>query len=308
MQSKTSGFEQDNRMTLSTVISPTYNQGKFIENALQSVLNQTVEDYEIIVVNDGSTDNTLEILRKYESNPKIHVYSQKNRGCPAALNLGLKLAKGRYICWLSSDDLWYGDKLEKQLEVFLKDEHLGMVYTDSDIIDEDGNIIQKHYKAGDINIPLPARIRFINGCSIMIKKECFESIGVFDEDLKHCHDSDMWLRIGMQYRMKRVPLPLIKYRMGDNRLSANKYDDARYSAMLMIKHNLPLEIFFPAFIWGLGGKKGFSIYISEAKKEVKRTNRNYFLYRIRTFLFKNGWYYYLAYLNRLICSKYEILT
>lgn len=242
-------------MPLITVIIPSYNRANFIEETLQSVLNQTFKDYEVIIVDDGSADNTLEVLREYEANPKVCIYSQENKGCPAALNFGIKMAKGKYICWLSSDDLWYTDKLEKQIELFLKNDHLGMIYTDVDIIDENGSIIQKHYKAAGIDMPLPARIRFINGCSTMIKRECFEVVGMFDESLKHCHDSDMWFRIGERYRMLRIPSPLVKYRIGNESLSSNLYDIAKYPAILMIKHNLPLEIRFPMFIWSFGGKK-----------------------------------------------------
>lgn len=292
---------------LVSVVMPTYNQAEFISETLESVLNQTFKDYELIIVNDGSTDNTLQILQKYQEHTQINIINQENRGCSAALNAGIKNARGKYISLISSDDLWCNDKLEKQVELHSKYDHIMMSYTDFDIINENSDVIQKHYKSADTEKPLPLRIRYINAFSVMIKRECFQSVGLFDENLKHSNDNDMWFRIGQRYNMSRIPLPLVKYRIWPNRLSSNWHDAAKYPAWLMVKHNLPLELRFPMFIWGYGQREGYKIYISEAKTKIKELNMNYYEYRIKTFFLRDGWYYYILYVIELLIAGKDII-
>lgn len=203
------------------VIIPVFNCEKFILDAVRSVENQTCRPDSIIIVDDGSTDNTLKILQKYISLVPLEVITKKNEGPNSARNLGLKMSNSEMVAFLDADDVWSESKLEEQLSLFILSEfkNLGLVYTDYILIDENGNKIndQSLYK---INPYMRGKIfdKLIKGhltagsSSVMIKRKCFDKVGYFDENLRFGEDWDMWLRLSKEYEFDYVNNPLVKVR------------------------------------------------------------------------------------------------
>jgi len=194
-----------------SIIIPTYNRDKFITRALESVFNQTFHDYEIIVVDDGSTDNTPEILKKYDG--KIRTIRQNNQGISKSRNLGISQSNGKYIAFLDSDDYWVPEKLEEQVKILDSHPNVGIVYARMPIVNEQGaqvgmkpaGISGKNFKEllevwGD----LPTS-------SIMIRKECFDKAGVFDTSLATMEDIDMWIRIAKNYDLYEIENKVLAY-------------------------------------------------------------------------------------------------
>ncbi|MGK0701064.1 glycosyl transferase family 2 [Priestia aryabhattai] len=195
-----------------SVIVPFYNCA-YIDQALDSLLKQTYSNVEIIVVNDGATEHSDRI------SPYLHriIYIEKeNGGTASALNVGLRRASGEYICWLSSDDVYPANKIEDQLTFMLK-ENASFSYTDYHLINKKGAITSR-----SIGVFYESRLRmlkemskgnFINGCTVMIKKEVFDRVGTFNETLLYTHDYDMWLRIIKQVPIHYIDNPLLYYRV-----------------------------------------------------------------------------------------------
>ena len=192
---------------LVSVVIPTYQREEFLPETLQSVLNQTYPIFEILVVDDGSTDSTSHLVRSFrERDDRISYLYQTNRGHASARNKGIELSRGKYIAFLDSDDLWKPKKLEKQIEIFQSDPEIGMIYCSGYYINEDGtrdeemtsrSIPTRVYTAADV---LLRRANFFTPC-VMIRKECFEQTGLFDESLKFYEDIDLWFRVLMKYKV-----------------------------------------------------------------------------------------------------------
>ena len=190
-----------------SVIIPTYNRAKIVHKAIDSVLQQTYKDYEILVVDDGSTDNTKAALNQYGNNI---VYRYKdNGGISSARNFGIENATGKYVALLDSDDYWLEKKLEKQMACFRENPSYGVVATrcasfeidgNFDTIEPQGKIREKNRpgKSGWVYKDLFHR-NFIRTSSVVIKLDCFAKVGMFDESLYQCNDVDMWMRLARQY-------------------------------------------------------------------------------------------------------------
>jgi len=194
-----------------SVIIPTYNRGQFIVQALESVLSQTFHDYEIVVIDDGSKDNTREILKRFES--KIRPIYQDNQGISKTRNRGIKESFGEYIAFLDSDDYWTSDKLAQQVKILDSKPKVGIVYGRMPIINEQGErvgmkpagVSGKNFKEllevwGD----LPTS-------SIMTRRECFEKAGLFDTSLATMEDIDMWIRIARHYDLFEIEDRILAY-------------------------------------------------------------------------------------------------
>jgi len=239
---------------LVSVVIPVYNDEQYIQECLESVLNQDYENLEIIVVDDGSSDSTPKILQTFDK--RLHYIHQENRGTAAALNKGIQNANGELIAWLSSDDLFLPKKIERQVEQFLKNPLLELVYTDWIMIDSHGQELKS------VHCPSPPAERFviemlknnfINGSSVIIRRECFERVGYFDETLPADSDGDMWFRMLKKgCHFGHVPITLVKRRWHSGNLS-HKYklvesckDRVRFRA---------LQTFSPYELFGDSGEK-----------------------------------------------------
>ena len=201
-----------------SIVVPAYNCGAFIAETIDSALDQTYKDFEIIVVDDGSTDNTSEVLQGYGD--KIKYVYQENSGITVTRNRGVSLSLGEYIAFLDHDDLFYPAKLEKQVALLEHNPKLGMVYCDADIIDSEGR------KMGCIfGVPgmgkAPARghvfVNMVqktlcNPTMTMIPRRVFEEFGGF-APYRYAQDFDLWLKIAYHYPIDYLPEVLCVYRV-----------------------------------------------------------------------------------------------
>lgn len=191
---------------LVSIIIPLFNGSNYVEEALQSAITQTYSRIEIIVVNDGSTDNGAgkHICEKYAE--KIRYFEKENGGCASALNFGIRQATGDFISWLSHDDLYKPGKIEKQVAMYKSHDlnmHNTIISSVGGLIDANGNnIFHPHRKQTGLYSPLRA-FEFIlfkscpNGCGLLIPKACFDEYGYFDEDLRFLLDWYMWLKFAL---------------------------------------------------------------------------------------------------------------
>ncbi len=209
---------------LISVIIPSYNSESFVCDAVRSVLAQTFSPLEILVIDDGSTDNTRGVLEQFGD--RIRYYRQENRGPASARNTGIHFASGKLLAFLDADDVWLPDKLSKQYNVLAQQSEIGLVHSD---------IRYWHQDTGEKNLKWVGRERFAGDCyiclfyenrvltsSILVRKECFGKAGLFDERLGRAEDWDMLIRIARHYRFAYIPEPLIDYRLHGAGLTNNE--------------------------------------------------------------------------------------
>lgn len=196
-----------------SVVIPTYNYARFVGNAVDSILAQTFTDYEIIVVDDGSTDETARVLAGYGD--KVRYVHQNNAGQSAARNHGIGLAHGEYLAFLDADDTWLPQKLDKQVRFLDEHGEYDMVFADMSHC-VDGAMIHKRYlhekkykfvAQGKIFNNL-LREGFIFMPTVLVRRKCFEQVGVFDVTLSNCEDVDLWFRIADRFQIGFVDEPL----------------------------------------------------------------------------------------------------
>lgn len=206
-----------------SVIIPTYQRANIVSEAINSVLAQTYKDYEIIVVNDGSTDKTPEVLKQFGD--QITVIHQANKGLSAARNTGIRASQGDYIAFLDDDDLWANHKLETQIPILDSQEKIGLIYSDMLFFkgqDVSENSYNKLYPTPRIQclwnlfylnyIPVP---------TVVVRRKCLDEVGLFDETLTSCEDYDLWLRIIAKFPVHFVNDLLASYRSSETSMSRN---------------------------------------------------------------------------------------
>lgn len=221
-------------MNISVVI-PTYNRYAFLKRALGSVLSQTYLPQEIIIVDDGSTDNTSDIQKDF---PNIIYMYQKNSGVSAARNLGIKNAKYEWIAFLDSDDTWDERKLEAQMELHQKNPNLRMSYTDEKWIrnDVEVKIPKKFKKHGGTIFDACLSHCIIAPSASLLHRSLFERVGLFDENLEVCEDYDLWLRIALKHEIGLIKEKLItKYAGHEDQLSFKHWGMDRFRVQVLEK-------------------------------------------------------------------------
>ena len=245
-----------------SIIIPTYNYAQYICEAIESVLNQTYKDFKIIVIDDGSTDNTKEVIKPYLNKMK-YIY-QQNSGPSAARNRGIQEAKGEYIAFLDADDIWLPQKLELQIKFMEKEKEVGLIFSDMILFNEKGIIKNSFLKEklffNKLSIkPLSSTEKviydnvfnallqenFIPTNTVIVKKECFNKVGFFDKTLFSVEDRDMWLRIGLFYDIGFINFPLVLTRFHETNISANQELALKSRLKVMKKFlnysNLPIK-------------------------------------------------------------------
>lgn len=206
-----------------SVVIPTYNYGKFVCQAVDSVLAQTCPPLEIIVVDDGSTDNTRELLKTYGN--RIQYIYQENRHLSAARNTGIRAAKGEWIAFLDSDDLWHPQKLERISNIITTHPELSAVSTDGITFQDQPPAVKAIFSGAGSLIPIGLRelvygVPFSGGSSAIVKRECLIQVGLFKETLRSVEDLDMWLRLAAHYRLMRLGELLTIVRVHPTSMSA----------------------------------------------------------------------------------------
>jgi glycosyltransferase involved in cell wall biosynthesis len=220
-----------------SVIIRTYNRKLYLVEALESVRHQTCKDYEIIVVDDGSTDGTRELL---ESMDDITLVKQSRSGIVKTLNKGLRVAKGDYIAILDDDDLWESNFLEKCLDIFDKHPEAAIVYSDYNYFydnDKDKFFHVRKQIAHDNLFESLIHANFIACQATVIKRNVFDVTGLFDENLVSHEEWDMWLRmaiVGLEF--KHVSEPLVKIRKHPSGITTNKLTMFRGALSVLEKH------------------------------------------------------------------------
>lgn len=207
-----------------SVVIPVYNSAKYIEETLDSVLSQTYTDFEVIVVDDGSKDKTPSIVKQYQVKypEKIRLIQKENGGPASARNAGIKVAWGEFIAFNDSDDLWLPLKLEKQMEHFNSDPQVGLVYSKYTSFRDDKELRTKPEKgySGWIFTKLLSK-SIIQASTMMVKRECLDAVGLFDESFSLADEYDMSLRIAKKFQCHFVDKELTRYRIHDTNASKN---------------------------------------------------------------------------------------
>lgn len=209
-----------------SVIIPTFNRAHTLARAIDSVLGQSHENFELIIVDDGSTDNTVELLKSYGE--KLKYFTTENKGVSAARNFGVKNSDGRWLAFLDSDDEWLPEKLAKQLELLIHFPNLPLIHGEEIWVRNGKRVNQKkkHKKAGGSIYQMCLPLCCISPSAAIIKREVYQELGGFDEEFVVCEDYDLWLKITSLHEVGFVPTPIInKYGGHEDQLSS------KYKAM-----------------------------------------------------------------------------
>ena len=225
--------------TVSAIIA-TYNAGHYLDEAIRSILGQTVHNLELLVIDDGSTDGTRELVAGF-TDPRVHYVWQENAGQTSAKNHGLRLARGEFVGFCDGDDYWYTDKLERQLACFANNPRLGVVYSPADKIDEHGKrlgtAIAEEFH-GKVTNELFLR-NFVPFGTALARRDCIERAGGFDPALKMGIDWDLWLRVSVDSEFEYLPTSTYAYRIWGGQMSHNWR--GRYSSAFAIMEKFMRE-------------------------------------------------------------------
>ena len=209
-----------NRNPFVSVIIPTYNRAWILNEAIESVLAQDFKDFELTIVDDGSTDSTRDLLAKYEHT--IRIIKKDNGGVSSARNSGIRSSKGDLIAFLDSDDLWLPRKLSNQVNLFRSNPHILISQTE-EIWIRNGKRVnpgKRHQKVSGMIFENSLDLCLVSPSAVMMHRKIFDDIGLFDENLPACEDYDLWLRISSRYPVHLIDTPLIIKRGGhDDQLS-----------------------------------------------------------------------------------------
>ena len=209
-----------------TIIIPAYNHERYVRQAIESILGQTFSDWQLIIIDDGSTDSTVAIINEYAKPPKVQVYYQENQGLSATLNRGMDLAKGRYFGFLPSDDAYYSEKLDVQADWLDKMPHIAAFATLQTLIDGEGNSLRDldmeswfNYIPQDRNDFIQSLFErnFVAAPSVLVRTEILRKLGGFETQCVFMQDYEFWFRLLKGHEMAVLPKALLYYRWhGDN--------------------------------------------------------------------------------------------
>ena len=255
-----------------SVIIPCYNSAATVTCAIDSVSDQTFTDWEIVAINDGSTDNTKAILESYaqKSIQKIRVFSQPNQGQTVAKNIGIKNSKGKFIAFLDSDDVWAPEKLQEQVAAMESNPSLGLCYTSAYKINslgfKTGRITPSTLYRGNCFRNLVLRNNIV-ASSVMIRRDLLGRVGLFDESLEACENWDLWIRISRISPIEYIDKPLTSYRVHGGNMSKN-IERMRSFRLKVINKNLPFENASPDTL-KLRKKALFFVHMTFAKSYLE---------------------------------------
>ncbi|HVO28325.1 MAG TPA: glycosyltransferase family A protein [Candidatus Margulisiibacteriota bacterium] len=218
-----------------SVVIPCYNHARYLGDAIQSVLHQTYRDFEIIVVDDGSTDDTPEVVARFGG--AVRSLRQENRGLGPARNAGIIAANGDFVAFLDADDLWLPAYLAHMVQAFSNDATIGAIYCGWHYIDAGGKELARTnirvFPRGQVYRAMTF-MNFVIPSGVVVRRVCFDQLGLFDD--APCEDWDMWIRVLTRYAMVGVPQALVQYRIHENNMSANIAHMERAKRRVLAKH------------------------------------------------------------------------
>ncbi len=233
------------KMPLITVIIPTYNRVKILSRAIKSVLKQTYQNFELIIVDDCSTDNTQKALKKFKDKRIFYIKHKKRKGASAARNTGIKKAKGKYLAFLDSDDCWLPEKLEKQLATLQKNKNAGIVYSRFWIVKNGKKKLCCWPEIKKYNGWLHRQLligNFITTSSVLVKRQIFDKVGLFDKKLPAYQDWEFFLRASLYEQFAFIDKPLLtQYQNRKDRISADKNKLTKAVRYILKKHGREIK-------------------------------------------------------------------
>jgi glycosyltransferase involved in cell wall biosynthesis len=208
---------------LVSVVIATYNMGRYLPEAVQSVLAQSYRSVEVHIVDDGSTDETSAMVRQWEGNPRVRVHRQGNAGQARAKNRGVALSGGEFVAFLDADDVWLPQKLARQMPLFARRAETGVVYSDCERMDGEGRPLPSGSMAlhrGRVSGALLIE-NFVPFPTAVVRRECLERYGAFDESLRMGIDYELWLRLSAHVEFDFIAEPTARYRIWPGQMSKN---------------------------------------------------------------------------------------
>jgi glycosyltransferase involved in cell wall biosynthesis len=206
-----------------SVIIPAYNRSNTISKTISSVLEQTYQDLELIVVDDGSTDDTAEVTQSF-TDPRVKLINQENKGAASARNTGIHNSQSDYVTFLDSDDFWSTTKLQEQVLVLEQNKNVGVVYSWTDYVGEADEFLYHGPRplfSGHVCHELLKHNFIVNGSNLIVRRSSLLEAGGFDKSLQSAHDWDLWLRLALITEFQVVPQVHVFYRETSNSLSSN---------------------------------------------------------------------------------------
>jgi glycosyltransferase involved in cell wall biosynthesis len=220
-----------------SIILPTYNGSRYLAEAIQSCLDQTFADLELIVVDDCSTDESPKIIAKFaEKDPRVRVARhEQNKRLPGAINTGMALSRGRYLTWTSDDNLYRPNAIAEMVAVLEGDSSLGMVYANSTFIGASGEALSPGF-IGPVD--LLANINAVGAC-FLYRREVYETIGDYDPEMCLVEDWDYWIRVAEKYRLQPLYRDVYLYRHHEGSLTHQREEAIRQSERKVLERHLP---------------------------------------------------------------------
>ena len=267
-----------------SIIMPAYNSAKYIGPAIRSVIDQTFTDWELLLFNDGSTDETDEVVEPFLNDSRIQYIRQENLGQPKTRNKGVRMSRGNLIALLDADDLWMPAKLEKQVAIFEKYPDVGVCGTAMELIRPTGEVFavsdRKEFY-GHAAVGLVTGALAVAMSASVTRREVFEKIGFFDERfLPFSMDYDFWLRASLEYMFYNLGEKLVRYRTGHPSISQEGGDKRR---------SLVMNVVIPRFLREYGGSKYVKwchvwklhsdCYLDRASGQKRLSHKLYWLFR-----------------------------
>jgi glycosyltransferase involved in cell wall biosynthesis len=221
-----------------SIVLPTYNGSRYLAGSLQSCLEQTYTDFELIIVDDCSTDDTPKIIADFAArDPRIRASrNETNLRLPKSLNAGFAMSRGRYLTWTSDDNFYRPNALQEMVAVMEREPDIGLVYTTQTYIDKNGRDVGPSCFGGP-----PDALAYSNpvGASFLYRREVYEQIGDYSAEMFLVEDWDYWIRIAEKFRLRLLPQDLYLYRSHDEALSRQKLENCQRTTRKLLEHYLP---------------------------------------------------------------------